>query len=312
MNPHPSRRAWLAATAAAAAATPIAARAADPSPAEPFGYCLNTSTIRGQKLPIADEIELAAKAGYQAVEPWANELDAHVRAGGTVKDLAKRAKDANVVVADIIGFPEWVVDDEARRKKGFEEAKRVMGMAQELGCAKMAAPPAGATDRAELDLNKAAERYRALCELGETMSVTPVVEVWGFSKSIHRLSEAVFVAIESGHPRACVLPDTYHLYKGGSGFGGVRLLGPATVGIFHVNDYPSSPDRANIADANRVYPGDGVVPWKEVLRDLRSAGYRGYLSLELFNRDYWTQDALVVARTGLDKLRAVVAKSLAG
>ena len=31
---------------------------------EPFGYCLNTSTIRGQKLPLVEEIEIAAKAGY--------------------------------------------------------------------------------------------------------------------------------------------------------------------------------------------------------------------------------------------------------
>jgi hypothetical protein len=30
------------------------------------------------------------------------------------------------------------------------------------------------------------------------------------------------------------------------------------------------------------------------------------LSLELFNRDYWKQDALEVARTGLQKMRAVV------
>src|SRR2546421_8392592 len=38
--------------------------------AEPFGYCLNTSTIRGQNLPLAEEIEIASKAGFSAIEPW--------------------------------------------------------------------------------------------------------------------------------------------------------------------------------------------------------------------------------------------------
>jgi len=30
------------------------------------------------------------------------------------------------------------------------------------------------------------------------------------------------------------------------------------------------------------------------------------LSLELFNRDYWSQDPLQVARTGLEKMRTLV------
>ena len=32
-----------------------------------FRYCLNTSTIRGQKLPLVTEIELASAAGYQGI-----------------------------------------------------------------------------------------------------------------------------------------------------------------------------------------------------------------------------------------------------
>ena len=34
-----------------------------------FGYCFNTSTIRGQKLPLLAEIEIVARAGYQGIEP---------------------------------------------------------------------------------------------------------------------------------------------------------------------------------------------------------------------------------------------------
>jgi hypothetical protein len=30
------------------------------------------------------------------------------------------------------------------------------------------------------------------------------------------------------------------------------------------------------------------------------------LSLELFNQDYWKQDALTVAKTGLEKMRKLV------
>ena len=72
-----SRRAWLSATAATGLA--LASRAdAKPDDKSPFVYCLNTSTIRGQNLGIAQEVEIAARAGYGAIEPWINELDKFV------------------------------------------------------------------------------------------------------------------------------------------------------------------------------------------------------------------------------------------
>ena len=55
-----------------------------------------------------------------------------------------------------------------------------------------------------------------------------------------------------------------------------------------------------------TYPGDGVGPLKALFGTLRAIGYRGYLSLELFNREYWRQDPLTVAKTGLEKLKAAV------
>jgi sugar phosphate isomerase/epimerase len=77
-----------------------------------------------------------------------------------------------------------------------------------------------------------------------------------------------------------------------------------------MNDYPAEPPRDEIADAHRVYPGDGVAPLAGLLRDLRAAGFRGALSLELFNREYWKQDPLTVAKTGLERMRAAVAASV--
>jgi len=311
-----NRRDWLA-TTAVIATTPHLLTAAAPAPtrpsvAAPFQFCLNTSTIRGQKLSLVAEIDIAAKAGYNAIEPWIGEIDQYRKTGGDLKDLRKRINDAGLVVADAIGFAEWIVDDDTRRKKGLEEAKRCMDLVQQLGGTRLAAPPAGATDQANLNLLAAADRYYALAELGDRMAVTPLVEVWGFSKSLSRFGETVLVAMESQHPKASLLPDIYHLFKGGSGFTGLAKVRGEAIGIFHMNDYPAKLDRATIKDADRVYPGDGVAPLVMVLRLLRAIGYRGMLSLELFNPVYWQQDALLVAKTGLEKMRAVVASALSG
>ena len=81
---------------------------------------------------------------------------------------------------------------------------------------------------------------------------------------------------------------------------------------FHVNDYPAEPPREQLNDSHRVMPGDGVAPMGPILRDLRDIGFRGWLSLELFNRDYWKKPALETAKIGLAKMRAAVAKALGG
>jgi sugar phosphate isomerase/epimerase len=305
-----SASAGLVAAVSATATTTTAQDKSAAASGKPFGYCLNMSTIREQKLTVPQQVDVAATAGYDAIEPWMGELHKFVEQGGKPADLRKQISDKGLAVASAIGFAEWIVDDEAKRKQGLETAKRDMELLQAIGGTRIAAPPVGATRQTDLNLFRAAERYHALLEVGRQIGVIPQLELWGFSKSLSRLGEVAFVATESGHPDACVLTDMYHIYKGGSNVLGLRLFNGRAMHAFHINDYPAQPNRETIADADRVYPGDGIAPLTEVLRDLRSIGFRGVLSLELFNREYWKQDALQVARTGLEKIRAAVQKSL--
>jgi sugar phosphate isomerase/epimerase len=272
----------------------------------PFVFCLNTSTIRGQKLGLAKEIELAAQAGFQAIEPWVGTIEEYAKGGGSLKDLKTKIADLGLTVESAIGFPEWIVDDEARRAKGMEQAKREMDLVAQIGGKRLAAPPSGATNAPGLDLLKAAERYRALLEAGESIGVTPELELWGFSKNLNRLSDCAYVAIASGHPNACVLADVFHLYKGGSDFRSIRLLSAQAIQLVHLNDFPAEPPRDKIDDSYRVFPGDGVAPLTQFLQDLRSTGNGKVLSLELFNKKLWAQDALEVAKEGLAKMKNVV------
>ncbi len=275
---------------------------------EQFRLGLNTSTIRGQKLPFAEVVAIAAKAGYQAIEPWLDELERYTQSGGSLDDVRKRLDDAGITVESAIAFPEWIVDDPERRKKGVESVRRSMEIVRRIGGKRLAAPPVGATDRPIGDLLRVAERYRAILELGDQIGVVPEVEVWGPSRTLGRLGEAAFVAIESAHPKACILPDVYHLYKGGSDLGSIRLLSPSAIHVFHWNDYPADPPRTNITDADRVYPGDGIAPLKELLGILSAGGFQVTLSLELFNRKLWSQDPLTVAKTGLERMNALFQK----
>src|SRR6266540_3021253 len=149
MNDDITRRAWIAGAAGGIAMAKASGEGkALAEPGSSFSYCLNTSTVRdadGKSRPIVDLVDIAAKAGYQAIEPWIGELNDYVKSGGSLKDLRKRIADAGLKVPDAIGFAEWIVEDPDRRKKGLEQAKRDMDLVAKLGGAHLAAPPVGAT-----------------------------------------------------------------------------------------------------------------------------------------------------------------------
>lgn len=273
----------------------------------PFLFCMNTATIRGQKLGIEKEVEVTAKAGYDAIEPWVDTVQAYVKSGGKLTDLRKRIADVGLTVESAIAFPQWIVDDESKRAKALEQAKREMDLVAQIGGKRIAAPPSGATDLPKLEMLTMADRYWALLDVGHQVGILAELELWGFSKNLSRLGECVGTAIETGDPKACVLIDVYHLYKGGSEIHGLSLLGPGAIHVLHMNDYPSDPPRAKIDDSFRVYPGDGVAPIVDILKLLKKAGGQTALSLELFNRKYWAEDPLTVARDGLAKMKKLVA-----
>ncbi|MBN1673398.1 MAG: sugar phosphate isomerase/epimerase [Kiritimatiellae bacterium] len=270
-------------------------------------FCLNTSTIRECGLGLAEEIRVAGEAGYGGVELWVSEIEAYRQKGGTPAELKRMLGDYGLVVPNLIAFFQWAHPDEAERRKQLDEARRILSMARELGCPYVAAPPVGITDRPDIPLADLAARFGALRAVGRETGVEPVLEFWGHSQILHSMQEALEILAQIAEPGACLLADVFHMAKGGSGFDVLSRLNGATLGLFHINDYPASPDVTQLTDKERVYPGDGVAPWRQIAGALQAIGYRGMLSLELFNKNYQTQGAETVARTGLTKMQAALA-----
>jgi sugar phosphate isomerase/epimerase len=148
---------WLGAAVVGTKASGAAASAATPGAKadRPFLYSLNMATLRGHKLGIVKEVEVAAKAGYDGIEPWVESVQEYAKNGGALRDLKKLIIDSGLTVEGAIGFPEWIVDDDERRAKGMERAKREMDMIAQIGGKRFAAPPAGANNAPKIDPLKA-------------------------------------------------------------------------------------------------------------------------------------------------------------
>jgi len=271
-----------------------------------FTYCLNMATIRGHQLGFVKELETASKAGFHSVEIWIDTLQEYLQKGGTLKDVKRRLNDLGLKVENLISFAQWIVDDEATRKQGIEQMKTEMGMTAEIGCRRIAATGKGMTKESNISLDVIAGRYRTILELSDKTGVVPQLEMWGFMKKLSRVSEVTYIAMESSHPSTKILLDIFHLYKGGTSLEELVLLNPSAVDILHMNEYPANLSANVIEDSDRVYPGDGIAPIKRTLQMLGSADRSLVLSTEVFNKNYYKQDALAVAKTALEKMKAVV------
>lgn len=273
--------------------------------ASKFKFCLNTSTISGQKAGIEKYIEIGARAGYDCLEIWIGDVKAYLDKGGSLSALKKLLNDSKITAENAIGFAPWMTDDDAQRKAGFQQMREEMDMMAALDCTRIAAPAAG-VKTPNPDLFKVGERYRELLALGRETGVTPQLEFWGASV-FHHMGQALMAVAVANDPGARILPDVYHLFRGNSGFESLKMIDGKLIDVIHMNDYPSTIPREQMEDKDRVYPGDGVAPMKQIMGDLKKLEGQKILSLELFNREYWKLDPLAVAKTGIEKMRKAAA-----
>ena len=265
-----------------------------------FTYCLNTSTIR--PTPLMEKVRLAGRAGYQALEPWNDEVDDYLRDGGSLAELKSALSDAGLRVVSVIALKDWITTEGQAYARALEDCRLRMEQAAALGSPFIVASP----PRAVVDLGRAAARYAELLRLGREVGVRPAMEFLGFVDGINTVAAAWAIATGSADPDATVVADVFHMMRGPGSIDDLRTLPGDRVAIFHINDLPADPPPRRQTDADRVMLGEGIADLPRVLAHLRAIDYRGPLSLELFNPALWEQDPGDVVRQGLDRMRALV------
>jgi 2-keto-myo-inositol isomerase len=267
-----------------------------------FPFCLNTSTIMPRSLP--EKIEAAARAGYDLVELWSGDVEAHLRDGGTLSGIRARLTHAGLGVPSMIALTEWAdIEPAAFERYLATTARERLETAAALGAPRIVASP---PFRTRIDLAVAGERYAALLALGRRIGVLPSMEFLGFVPQICDVRTCLEVVARANDPDATIVLDPFHLFRGGGSFDDVRLVPGHRIGICHFNDAPGDKPREEQGDADRVLPGLGALPLADLIASLRAVGYHGPLSLELFSRALWERDATEVAAEGLRRMREVV------
>jgi sugar phosphate isomerase/epimerase len=271
----------------------------------PWPICLDTATIRPASL--TDKVKIAAKAGFDAIEPWDGELSEYEKNGGNLKDLGKQIKDLGLFVPSVIGLWNALPPTKELFDASLKDTRRRMRMASDIGAQHIQTIPN--TVGEDFDRKWVADRYRDIIEIGlKEYNILPALVFVKFFP-LKTLGQAVGIALDANHPKAMVIPDVYHMYISEGGFEGLKLMKGDAFAIFQFNDAPATPALAQLEDKHRVYPGDGILPLTSILKDLKGTGFKGCVSLEMYNPEYWKQDLQNVAETGLRKTLEVIQKA---
>lgn len=272
----------------------------------PWPICLDTATIRTAGT-LEQKVDIAIKAGFDAIEPWDGELKEFEEAGGDLKALGKKIKDAGLFVPSMIGLWGCIPESEEAFQASLPATRERMRMASDIGCEFVQAIPNKIGEN--YDPKFAASCYRRILEIGiNEYNITPAL-VFVKMFPLKTLGQAVAVALDANHPKALIIPDVYHMYISEGGFEAMRLLNGDLFAIFQFNDAPKDMALEDMEDKHRVYPGDGILPLSQILKDLKQSGFKRCISLELYNPEYHQQDPLEVAKTGLEKTLKVIEKA---
>lgn len=265
------------------------------------GLALHTWTL--DTTPLARVLEVVRTTGWDAIELRRVDFARTAAAGQSSAEVLDLVRASGVPVACVGVEHGWMFAEGAERDRLLDAFDESCRWAAALNCALVMSP----VDRTRGIVPRAAA---SICEVGEIAAAHGVYVALEFNsqaEQFNTLEHLRNVLALADHPRCGVLLDTYHLQRSGGDLRGLEDLAPGEIVYVQYSDVPRNglePGKA----VDRLPPGHGVVPFREVFDVIARKGYRGYLSYEAPNPAAWARTPEEVAREGIEATRALLAR----
>ena len=256
---------------------------------------LNGATT--MRADLETDIKAASAAGYELIEIWAAKLREFLKTK-TVADLKRLLTENNLEPYSINSIEHITFrgdEDYAEIKAETEELSKI---AKEISCPYVVVVPGKLPKGAsEPDIiEESVKVLNELADIAEKYAVGLAFEFLGQADcSVQTLGLDKKIIERVNRPNVGLVIDTFHFYAGNSTFEAIETLDPNKLFIFHINDAEDLPKDA-LTDAHRLYPGEGILPIKEIKARLDQIGYDRMVSIEIFRPAYWEENPFEVAR----------------
>lgn len=246
------------------------------------------------------ETDVAATkaAGFKALELGAYKLDKYLP-NHSVAEL-KTLLDSNGVAPMSINSIEFIAfrTPEDYADKIQARLIELCEISRQIGNPCIVVVPSPTPDRSMPWDEVVAEYVRVLRDLAGIAApygVNLSFEFLGFGWCSVRTPRAAFEIVQrTDRPNVGMTVDCAHFYGGGGLLTELDGLDPKKIFAFHLDDLEDTSKEA-ITDATRLIPGLGVIPLSEICAHMKTNGYDGACSVELFRPEYWEWDPCELA-----------------
>ncbi|MEZ5425477.1 MAG: sugar phosphate isomerase/epimerase [Pyrinomonadaceae bacterium] len=242
------------------------------------------------------DIKAASMAGYDLIEIWAAKLRDFLKTKttGDLKQILAENEIQPYSINSIEHITFRTAEDYQQIKAECAELSEIAG---EIGCPYLVVVPGKMpeNDDREQIMAESIRVLNNLADISEKNGVSLAFEFLGQTDcSVQTLDFCKEIVERVNRPSIGLVIDTFHFYAGNSSFGAIETLNPEKLFIFHINDAENLP-KEELTDAHRLYPGEGILPIREIKDRFDRIGYDKMVSIEIFRPEYWNQDPFEVA-----------------
>ncbi len=248
---------------------------------------------------LPEKLDAAATVGFDAVEIFENDLLTY---DGSPAEVRRIAEDLGIAIVLYQPFRDFEAMPDPQCARNLDRAERKFDIMQALGtdlvlvCSNTL--PAAIDDdaRAVADLAEMATRAAA-----RGLRVGYEALAWG--RHVNRWRHAWKIVRQADHPALGLIVDSFHTLAVDDDPAGIAALPPEKLFFVQLADAPRlAMDTLSWSRHFRNFPGQGQLPVNDFLRAVLACGYRGAVSLEIFNDEFRAAPARLTARDGLRSL----------
>ncbi|WP_326827721.1 MULTISPECIES: bifunctional sugar phosphate isomerase/epimerase/4-hydroxyphenylpyruvate dioxygenase family protein [unclassified Streptomyces] len=250
---------------------------------------------------LTEKLNAAARAGFDGVEIFENDLLASPLTPEQIKD---RAADLGLAISlyqpmrDIEGLPADAFAQSLRRAEHKFRVMRRLGADTVLVCSNVS--PQAVDDDA-----LAADQLRQLADLASEYEIRVAYEALAWGRHVNTYDHAWRIVESADHPSLGVCLDSFHILARGSDPKGIESIPGEKIFFLQLADAPlMTMDVLQWSRHYRCFPGQGEFDLAAFVQSTVRAGYQGPLSLEVFNDIFRQADS---GRTAADAMRSLVA-----